>query len=319
MEQKKQREKTFRALEIYDKLLRGECIYKKYEAQKFGVTEKSIQRDIETIREYLGERRADEAIESDIVYDRKRGGYYLEQFWEKQMSNAEILSIAKIMLDCRPFTKDEMMNLLDKLVECCVPVENRKIVNLLIANEKFHYIEPQHGKVYMDKLWEIGKAIHESKYVEFTYLKLKEGEQVKRKVQPQAILFSEYYFYLVANIDNIDKQKEFQVADDAFPTIYRIDRILELEVLNEHFKIPYKDRFEEGEYRKRIQFMYGGKLQKTVFWYKGLSVEAVLDRLPTAKVLKEETGRFLISAETFGTGIDMWLRSQGDAVEVVKK
>ena len=103
-----------------------------------------------------------------------------------------------------------------------------------------------------------------------------------------------------------------------YPTIYRIDRILELQVLDEHFNIPYKDRFEEGEYRKRIQFMYGGKLQRTKFWYKGTSVEAILDRLPTAKILKEENGKFLISAETFGKGIDMWLRSQGDYVEVVK-
>lgn len=104
-----------------------------------------------------------------------------------------------------------------------------------------------------------------------------------------------------------------------FPTIYRIDRIQNVKVLDEHFKIPYKDRFEEGEYRKRIQFMYGGKLQRTMFWYKGLSVEAVLDRLPTAKILREEDGKYLVSAETFGKGIEMWLRSQGDLVEVVEK
>ena len=103
-----------------------------------------------------------------------------------------------------------------------------------------------------------------------------------------------------------------------FPTIYRMDRIRSLTVLEEHFSIPYSERFEEGEYRKRIQFMYGGKLQRTKFWYRGLSVEAVLDRLPTAKILREEEGRFLISAETFGKGIEMWLRSQGDNVELVK-
>ena len=56
-----------------------------------------------------------------------------------------------------------------------------------------------------------------------------------------------------------------------------------------------------------------------MFWYKGLSVEAVLDRLPTAKILKEEDGKYLVSAETFGDGIEMWLRSQGDAVEIVQK
>ena len=138
------------------------------------------------------------------------------------------------------------------------------------------------------------------------------GSISKVSVKPLGITCSEYYFYLIAYYGDNEK------LHPGYPTIYRIDRILELQVLDEHFNIPYKDRFEEGEYRKRIQFMYGGKLQRTKFWYKGTSVEAILDRLPTAKILKEENGKFLISAETFGKGIDMWLRSQGDYVEVVK-
>lgn len=85
---------------------------------------------------------------------------------------------------------------------------------------------------------------------------------------------------------------------------------------SEHFTRPYRSRFEEGEYRKRIQFMYGGKLRKIKFKYKGYSVDAVLDRLPTAKVVGEEDGKYMIEAEVFGNGIDMWLRSQGDMVEV---
>ena len=64
--------------------------------------------------------------------------------------------------------------------------------------------------------------------------------------------------------------------------------------------------------------MYGGKLQKIKFWYKGPSVEAVLDRLPTAEILQRDGKGYLISAEVFGKGIDMWLRSQGDMVETVK-
>ena len=49
--------------------------------------------------------------------------------------------------------------------------------------------------------------------------------------------------------------------------------------------------------------------------YKGTSVEAVLDRLPTAKILDEKDGIYTISAEVFGKGIDMWLRSQGDYIK----
>lgn len=53
--------------------------------------------------------------------------------------------------------------------------------------------------------------------------------------------------------------------------------------------------------------------------YSGTSVEAVLDRLPTAKVVSQEDGVYRITAEVYGNGIDMWLRSQESAVKVVEK
>ena len=60
--------------------------------------------------------------------------------------------------------------------------------------------------------------------------------------------------------------------------------------------------------------MYGGKLETVHFIYKGPSVEAVLDRLPTAEILSEHDGGYEIRAEVFGRGIEMWLRSQGEYV-----
>ena len=64
--------------------------------------------------------------------------------------------------------------------------------------------------------------------------------------------------------------------------------------------------------------MYGGKLQKVKFQYSGSDIDAILDRLPTAKVLSEEDGVYTVSAEVFGRGIDMWLRSQGDKIQQVQ-
>lgn len=131
-------------------------------------------------------------------------------------------------------------------------------------------------------------------------------------------MFSEYYFYLTAFIDDEETRQDFDVINDSFPTIYRIDRIKSLKISEEKFHIPYSNRFEEGEFRKRIQFMYGGKLQRIEFVYSGYSIESVLDRLPTARILHEEDGKYTVSAEVFGTGIDMWIRSQGDWISDVK-
>ncbi|MDE7477351.1 MAG: WYL domain-containing protein, partial [Lachnospiraceae bacterium] len=301
-------DKTYRILSMYDKLSKGKILYKGEEANYYQVNEKSIQRDIEDIREYLDTQPDQAGGENRLVYDHRQHGYRLERADRMMLSNEEVLAVTKILLDSRAFTKAEMMDMLDRLVACCVPPENCKLVNELISNERHHYIELQHKKVFMDKMWDIGTAIHEARTIEIEYERT-DHKVVNRKVQPLAVMFSEFYFYMAANIENIDREKAFQNADDKFPTIYRIDRIQNLKVLEEHYKIPYKDRFEEGEYRKRIQFMQGGRLQRTEFWYQGVSVEAVLDSLPTAKNLEEEDGRYLISAETFGNGIEMWLRS----------
>ncbi len=132
-------------------------------------------------------------------------------------------------------------------------------------------------------------------------------------------MFSEFYFYLTAFIEDEEVQANFDVINDSYPTIYRVDRMKTIDILKEHFHIPYRSRFEEGEFRKRIQFMYGGRLQRLKFRYSGENIEAVLDRLPTAKILDEEDGVYTVTAEVFGKGIDMWIRSQGDKIQVLQK
>lgn len=317
-EKREKAEKTERVLAIYTKLMRGDIINKAYEAREYGVDERSIQRDINAIRNFLDLNIERTGVMNSVIYDRAQKGYRMEQIYKMKLTNSEILVICKILLDSRAFTKKEMEEMLRKLIECCVPPDNQRLVADLIKNEEFHYIEPRHKTVFIDKMWDLGQAIQQCRYIEIEYLRTKDKAIVKRKVKPVAIMFSEYYFYLTAFIDDNKLREHFDVINDSFPTIYRIDRIKSMKILDERFHIPYSSRFEEGEFRKRIQFMYGGKLQKIKFRYSGSSVEAVLDRLPTARILDETDGVYTISAEVFGKGIDMWLRSQGDAVEVVE-
>lgn len=310
-------DKIERVLGIYTKLLNGYLINKSEEAKNYGVNERSIQRDIDDIRNFLELDSEKTGCINSVVYDRIGKGYRLEQIYRSRLTNGEILALCKILLDSRALLKSEMTELLDKLISCCVPKNNQKLVADLIRNEAFHYVEPRHKTHFMDTMWKIGQAIRNCQYIEIYYLRLKDKTVVKRKVKPTAIMFSEYYFYLTAFIDDKKVRNNFDVINDSFPTIYRMDRIKKLKVLNEKFHIPYSSRFEEGEFRKRIQFMYGGKLQKIKFRYSGLDIDAVLDRLPTAKVLSEKDGVYTISAEVFGSGIDMWLRSQGECVEIL--
>lgn len=311
-------DKIERVLSIYTKLINGGVVNKAEEANNFGVNERSIQRDIDDIRNYMDLSVADSGVVNSVIYDRTEKGYRLEQLYNLKFSNSEILALCKILLDSRAFTKKEMDSMLDKLIDCCVPKTNQQLVRELIRNEAFHYIEPRHKTVFIDKMWEIGEAIHNHQYIEIKYQGLQGTEVKTRKLKPLAIMFSEYYFYLCAFIEDEKVRENFSVINDSFPTIYRIDRIQKLKILEERFNIPYKDRFEEGEFRKRIQFMYGGKLRKVRFKCKEYSLEAILDKLPTAKVEKEEDGEYIICAEVFGDGINMWLRSQGDNIKLLR-
>lgn len=303
-------EKTARLLYLYRDFVRGKGIVKQEAAAQFGVNERSIQRDIENLRDFF----AEQTPRSEIIYDAKERRYRLIECDAAYLSNSEALAVCKVLLESRSMRKDEMLPILDKLISCCVPEENKNAVQALLSNETYHYIESHHQQRILDGLWELGLAVREQREVEIAYERLKEPHIVKRIVQPVGIMFSEFYFYLTAFL----KDKEsFENPDDLFPTIYRIDRIQSFRVLDEHFSVPYKDRFQEGEFRKRVQFMYGGRLERIRFRYTGPSIESVLDRLPTAEIIAQDEDGWTVKAEVFGKGIEMWLRSQGEYVRVV--
>lgn len=314
-------EKTGRVLSIYTKLLRGQIVNKKEEASRFGVNERSIQRDIDDIRNFLVQEAEKLGYDSCIFYDRKEKGYKMVQSYKLKLSDGEVLALCKILLDSRAFRADDMKEMIEKLITDCVPETNQKMIRDLICNEMYHYVPPRHNKKFIDDIWIIGQAIKNHQYMEVDYAKMSRSPEgvdvVRRKLKPVAIMFSEYYFYLTAFIDNDDGEQDWKTERDMMPAIYRVDRFRKITVLKEHFSIPYRDRFEEGEFRKRIQFMYGGKLRKVRFRYKGLSIEAVLDRLPTARILDESNGVYLVEAEVYGNGIDMWLRSQGSNIQIL--
>ena len=306
-------EKSARLLYLYQDFIKGAGIQKKTAADRFGVNERSLQRDIEDLRCFF----ANQTPPGEIIYEARQKVYRLVERDTAHLSNSEVLAVCKILLESRSLRRDEMLPILDKLVGCCVPAEQRRAVLDLLANEKHLYIEPHHGKRLLEGLWELGEAIQQHLVTEITYEKLKGGETVLRTIEPVGLMFSEYYFYLVAFIRNIDKDTEFENPDDLFPTIYRVDRIRSFRITGEHFQVPYLERFQEGEFRKRVQFMYGGKLQKIRFKYTGPSIEAVLDRLPTAEIEEQTEDGWIVRAEVFGKGIDMWLRSQGEYIELL--
>lgn len=296
--------KGFRLLNIYERLNKGEIIGKEALANDFGVSQKTIQRDIDDLRAYLTEAHFAEP-EASVKYDRSKNGYYLVRQEREWMTNEEVLALCKILLESRAFCQAEMSALISKITAQSMP-NDRKRIDDIIRGEYHSYIPLRHNKPLLALLWEISGYIRGQKMITFNYERQDKRKSAKT-AKPVAIMFSEFYFYMIA-----------YVADDPknIPIVFRVDRISGIKKTGETFQVPYRDKFNDGEFRKRVQFMYSGELKTVRFKYSGV-LEAILDRLPTAKIIEERDGVYTISAETYGNGIYMWLRSQGDLAEVL--
>lgn len=314
--------KYYRVLKIYGKLMSGDIVYKTEAAKLFGVTERTFQRDIEDLRCFFADDADDSGTRRELVYSREINGYYLVNKDTSMLDDSEAIALCKIILESRAFTKTEMTMMIGKLISCCTHPKIRERVFDYISGELDFYIEPNHHKNFIGSISDISKAVSERKYMKIRYRR-QDGSETERVIKPMGLMFSEFYFYLPAFAENSGKdilRRENGLSSgngDIFLSAYRLDRIQQFEVLDRHFDVPFKDSSDERELRKRIQFLCGGKLRRVKFLYKGKNLEGVLDRFPASRIVGRSEDGVVFISEVFGDGIDVWLRGQGKAVEIL--
>lgn len=295
-------EQVYRILQMYDCLRKGEIINKTEMATKLEVNERTIQRDIQSIRNHLEKT----TLGKTVSYSRKDYGYTLSCD-KGGLSPRELLTVTKILLESRALNTTEMKETIEALLSQSTK-DTSKFIRTIVGNELHHYQPLCHNQPVLDLLWEISTSIRNKRLLEIVYERMDQKRNT-RIIKPVSILFSEYYFYLIAFI----KDSEYQS-----PVFFRLDRIRSFKQLNGKFSFSEKDRFEEGLIRQRIQFMYSGQLEVLQFIFRGKSLEAVLDRFPNGHVVKVVENGWLIEAEIYGsTGCMMWLLSQGENIEVI--
>lgn len=303
-----------RVIRLLSMLTEGRAFTRQEAAREFGVSVRSIHRDLEELRVFFDEHKTEDGLQQQLVFDKSKGGYTLVPPLRNMLTNEEVFAVLKILLESRALVKEELEPIIKKLIDCCVPRQNQEFVRRIIGSERINYIELQHHKKILQPVWNLATAVNQRLITQINYTK-KTGEKVSRMVRPVGIMFNDFYFYLIAFIiaEKSDKQEE----KNKYPAIYRIDRLDNYHVTDEHFSSEY-GHFDEGDFRKRVQFMFGGKLRKIKFSCKNDTVEANLDKLPTATVLKKGKKRSIISAEVYGSGVEIWLRSQGDCIEILE-
>ena len=297
--------KQYRVLEIFFRGLRGEDLSVQGLANEYEVSTKSITRSINELKDFLADHR--ELVghtELQYSYSDKCYRLYMDEF----LTNKELFALVEVMIGARAFSKMELLTLIDKLKKFTTP-EDRPKLNELIRKELYHYPEVSHDcESVQDNLWKIVNCITERKEISIEYYRM-DRKWVTHRLRPATVMFADYYFYLIAFVTEGKSEK---------PYYFRIDRIKQITIHRKNFSTLDAPTFDEGLLRKRSLFMWPGKLQTIRFEFNGPSVQAVLDKLPTARIIERMGGRkYLIEAEVYGDGIKMWLLSQGAWVKVV--
>lgn len=294
--------KQERVLELLFRGIRGEDISVKKLAGEYKVSTKSISRSINDLKVFLADHR--ELVgntELRYSYSDKCYHLYIDEF----LTNKELFSLVEVIIGARAFSKMELVVLIDKLKKFTTPEERLKMNNL-IRKELYHYPEIKHDcKSVRDNLWKIVNCITDRKEISIEYYRT-DRKWVVHRLCPVSIMFTDYYFYLIAFLTDGKNEK---------PYYFRVDRIKQITIHRKKFEVL---DFDEGLLRKRSLFMWPGKLRTIRFEFSGPSVQAALDKIPTAKIIEcLGKNKYLIEAEVYGDGIKMWLLSQGTWVKVV--
>ena len=293
----------YRILEIFFRGLRGEDISVQNLATEYNVSTKSVSRSINELKNFLADN-GDLVGNTELQYSYQDKCYHL--YMDEFLSSKELFALVEVMIGARAFSQEELLELTAKLKRFTTPGDSKKL-NELIRKELYHYPDVKHDcESVQDNLWQLMNCITEKREISIDYYKM-DRTFVTHRLLPAAVMFTDYYFYLIA----------FKTDDIYKPLYFRIDRIKNI---TEHRKNEIKTipEFDEGMLRKQSLFMWPGKLRTIRFEFSGPSVQAVLDKLPTAKIIERMgSNKYLIEAEVYGDGIKMWLLSQGAWVKVV--
>ena len=304
--------KQYRVLEIFFRALRGEDISIQKLADEYGVSTKSVSRSISDLKAFLADNRQ-LVGNTELEYSHKDKCYRL--FMDEFLSSKELFALVEVIIGARAFSRDELLILVDKLKRFTTGDDKTKLAEL-IRKELYHYPEVKHDcESVQDRLWQMVNCITEKREISIEYYRM-DRKWVTHRLRPASVMFSDHYFYLIAFVTDGKTDK---------PYYFRLDRIKRITKHRKKFTTADIPDFDEGMLRKRSLFMWPGELRTIRFEFSGPSVQAVLDKLPTAKIIErlgidKQTGnnKYLIEAETYGNGIKMWLLSQGSWVKVTE-
>jgi len=277
-------------------------------AEKFELSQRTILRDIEAMKDSLG---------APIVYSREKNGYYYESkdfsLPKLKLSEGEIISVylgTEILKKYKntPFgsTIEQAFKKIELLLPKSVSIDSKNISDSISFDiEHCRELDKKSAKVF-DAL---AKAIKNKISIEVKYYSIGRDKVSKRILDPYHLRHTLGTWYLVAYCNERKDVRTFAV-----------DQIKEIKLLKQAFEVQ-KSFSPEKFFAASWKLEEGGKITKVVVkldksiarWFYKRKLH------PSQQTKKNKDGSLTLTFQVAGTEeIKRWILSQGSKARVLE-
>lgn len=234
-------------------------------------------------------------------YNENKKGYYLRT---RVFESSEIKLLTDAVCSFPFISEKYSQELVEKLLGFNSRYKRKKQSHLSVIRNGIKTINPQ---IFLNiEMFE--EAIEEKKQVSFTYLSFNsKKELVPRREQPYVVnpynmVYTNEHYYLVCNL------KDYENI-----SLYRIDRMINVEVLDE--LIMQKCTQENI---KQALYAFTGNPEVVIFAFDKSQLNNVIDKFGTEIWLCEENDRYIAKIEATAIGMRIWALQYLPYVEILK-
>lgn len=281
-------------------------------ALDYEVSERTIQRDMSVIKNYLSDKLKNDPDDNHYMFhhDTTTEDYYLTT--NGIVPFPEILAIMKVLIGTRTFSKDTLNEISYDLV-MAVGTDQRKSVDKVMTTIKSGYDPVATSEDLVERIINFNNWIEDKMVINFMYTNSAKnpGQKKMRTGVPLSLYFADHYFYVVMYMYRVGQEK------DGKSFVYRLDRFFgQPEVVGKmKFEIPREKMENEGDIRAKSYKMNSGEMVGYEFIYYG-NPDIAKDQLPGCKIKKNADETATITGQLSYYGAKMWAVSQGVNVRV---
>ncbi len=225
-----------RILSLYLRMLDGESIHKLNYTLEEGVTPRTFDRDIQTLRNCLSEHY----LGVEVLYDKARDSYRISDLpTAGSLSFVEGYLLLKALLHDQILRDDEIAGLADSILPL-IRGPDRKALQEIFQGDILRYVSPPHGQALMKLMEDLLLVIRKQQKICLRY-DLGAGQH-KKNVLPLALEHGENEVYFL-----------FSVDQDGGGAAIELSKIHSFTLLSAHFSMDENLRMQQEEMSRAIQ------------------------------------------------------------------